>query len=106
MLHITPSPTSRGIARGYAVRDGGVVYADCLSLSEAARICRRVNLAVALEAYERAERVADLLGTDPGKLADQLYIELTRQAIACGYRWSSSQTVAEWAKAYLEGARL
>ena len=105
MLTITASPTSRDNARAYAVRDGAVVYADCLSLSEASQICRVVNLRQAVEAYERAERVASLLGSDPGQIADQAYLHLTRQAIACGYPWSADQTTHEWAKAFLEHGR-
>lgn len=112
MLAIRTSLTSTDNRRPFCVCDArtGRLEADCLTQAEAHALCSRVNLRLAVEAYERAERVADLLGTDPGKLADQLYIELTRQAIACGFPWSSNQTVLAWAKAYLaagttEGAR-
>ena len=98
MLTVTASPTSRDATRAYAIRDGGAVYADGLTLSEAGQICRRVNLRQAVEAYLRAERVATLLGFDPERTADRLHEEMTRQAIANGWAWSANQTTLEWAQ--------
>jgi len=101
MLTVTASSTSRDATRAYAIRDGGAVYADCLTLSEAGLICRRVNLKLAVEAYLRAERVATLLGFDPERMADRLHEEMTRQAIANGWAWSANQTTLEWAQALI-----
>lgn len=58
-----------------------------------------LTLADRLDEYDRSERIAALLDCQwASKLADEAYIRLTQQAIACGLPWSTEMTVSEWSR--------
>ncbi len=56
-------------------------------------------LAARLEAYERAERIATLLGCQwASRLADEAHDKLTIQAIACGLPWLRDESIVDWSR--------
>jgi hypothetical protein len=62
-------------------------YADHLALADA------------LEKYDRAESVAQLIGDKfTAEIADAWHNELTRLAILCGLPWLRDETIVDWAR--------
>lgn len=59
-----------------------------------------LTLSDRLEQYDRAERIAALLGCEwSGKFADAAHDALTRQAIACGLDLKDGrQSIVDWAR--------
>jgi len=56
-------------------------------------------LVAALEDHDRKERIANLISAAWAyKLADRAYLALIPPARACGFQWSSNETVLQFAR--------